>query len=78
MLPAKLLEPTVGEVNMLFTVMLRTNAGATLKENPMPLPTATSPIAQEIAVDVTWVHWALEAVTRLTGLEKLTSQTAAL
>src|SRR5712691_688035 len=75
-LSVRSLSPTLGEVTTLSMTRVRANVGATLNEYACT-PPATSPILQETTVGTTWLQLGLEAATRLTGLEKVTSQTAA-
>src|SRR6266568_4690640 len=74
-LSVRSLSPTLGEVTTLSMTRVRANMGATLNEYGCT-PPVTSPILQETTVGTTWLQLGLEAATRLTGLEKVTSQTA--
>ncbi|PYX94465.1 MAG: hypothetical protein DMG67_01475, partial [Acidobacteria bacterium] len=59
-MPAKLFDPTLGEVSKLCASTERSNRGATLKEYWFPVLTATSPILQETTAGKTWLQLGLE------------------
>ena len=78
LLPVKLIDPTLGDVTALVIATERPTSGMTLKEYCFPVPTRISPRLQEIAVGRSWLQLGFDEATKITGLEKLTCQTAAL